>query len=209
MGARFAENGGFYIYSVFVLVYATQQREVRPQQTVLYGDPVRRRSRAAGHPVLRRALGPRRTPARVSLRGHRDRGVRVSAFLADRHGLDGRTLVGARDRVRAARTRRCTRRRRRSCRSCSARACATAARRSGRSWRRSSPAGCRRSSRRRSSVRATPGRAAVDRMASHDHRVSSPLVTRSAVASRAVLLLPPEPHRPTTSNLRLDSRCRR
>ena len=34
MGARFAENGAFYIYSVFVLVYATQQVKI-PQQTVL------------------------------------------------------------------------------------------------------------------------------------------------------------------------------
>jgi metabolite-proton symporter len=36
MGARFAENGGFYIYSVFVLTYATQLVKF-PQQTVLYG----------------------------------------------------------------------------------------------------------------------------------------------------------------------------
>jgi MFS transporter, MHS family, shikimate and dehydroshikimate transport protein len=34
MGARFAENGAFYIYSVFVLVYATQQVKI-PQQIVL------------------------------------------------------------------------------------------------------------------------------------------------------------------------------
>jgi MFS transporter, MHS family, shikimate and dehydroshikimate transport protein len=34
MGARFAENGAFYIYSVFVLVYATQQVKMS-QQTVL------------------------------------------------------------------------------------------------------------------------------------------------------------------------------
>ena len=36
MGARFAENGGFYIYSAFVLVYATQQAKFS-QQTVLIG----------------------------------------------------------------------------------------------------------------------------------------------------------------------------
>ena len=36
MGARFAENGGFYIYSVFVLTYATQVVKFE-QQTVLYG----------------------------------------------------------------------------------------------------------------------------------------------------------------------------
>jgi metabolite-proton symporter len=35
IGARFAENGAFYIYSVFVLVYATQQVKI-PQQTILY-----------------------------------------------------------------------------------------------------------------------------------------------------------------------------
>jgi metabolite-proton symporter len=35
MGARFAENGAFYIYSVFVLVYATQQVKMA-QRTVLY-----------------------------------------------------------------------------------------------------------------------------------------------------------------------------
>jgi MFS transporter, MHS family, shikimate and dehydroshikimate transport protein len=35
MGARFAENGAFYIYSVFVLVYATQQVKMN-QQAVLY-----------------------------------------------------------------------------------------------------------------------------------------------------------------------------
>jgi metabolite-proton symporter len=34
MGARFAENGAFYVYSVFVLVYATQQANI-PQETVL------------------------------------------------------------------------------------------------------------------------------------------------------------------------------
>ena len=31
MGARFAENGAFYIYSVFVLVYATQHVHMDPQ----------------------------------------------------------------------------------------------------------------------------------------------------------------------------------
>jgi metabolite-proton symporter len=36
MGARFAENGGFYIYSVFVITYATQLVKF-DQQTVLYG----------------------------------------------------------------------------------------------------------------------------------------------------------------------------
>jgi metabolite-proton symporter len=36
MGARFAENGGFYIYSVFVLTYATQVVKF-DQQTVLNG----------------------------------------------------------------------------------------------------------------------------------------------------------------------------
>jgi MFS transporter, MHS family, shikimate and dehydroshikimate transport protein len=36
MGARFAENGGFYIYSVFVITYATQVVKF-DQQTVLYG----------------------------------------------------------------------------------------------------------------------------------------------------------------------------
>jgi MHS family shikimate/dehydroshikimate transporter-like MFS transporter len=36
MGARFAENGGFYIYSVFVLTYATQVVKF-PQRTVLNG----------------------------------------------------------------------------------------------------------------------------------------------------------------------------
>jgi MFS transporter, MHS family, shikimate and dehydroshikimate transport protein len=35
MGARFAENGAFYIYSVFVLAYATQQVKMN-QQTMLY-----------------------------------------------------------------------------------------------------------------------------------------------------------------------------
>ena len=36
MGARFAENGGFYIYTVFVLVYGTQQVGI-DRQTVLNG----------------------------------------------------------------------------------------------------------------------------------------------------------------------------
>jgi MHS family shikimate/dehydroshikimate transporter-like MFS transporter len=36
MGARFAENGAFYIYSVFVLTYATQQVKMS-QQIVLNG----------------------------------------------------------------------------------------------------------------------------------------------------------------------------
>jgi MHS family shikimate/dehydroshikimate transporter-like MFS transporter len=36
MGARFAENGAFYVYSVFVLTYATQQVQME-RQTVLNG----------------------------------------------------------------------------------------------------------------------------------------------------------------------------
>jgi MHS family shikimate/dehydroshikimate transporter-like MFS transporter len=35
IGARFAENGSFYVYSVFILAYATQQVNMA-QQTVLY-----------------------------------------------------------------------------------------------------------------------------------------------------------------------------
>jgi metabolite-proton symporter len=36
MGARFAENGGFYIYSAFVLTYATQHAQI-DRETMLYG----------------------------------------------------------------------------------------------------------------------------------------------------------------------------
>ena len=52
MGARFAENGAFYIYSVFVLTYATQQREDRPQQTGPQRDPPRRRRELVAIPFF-------------------------------------------------------------------------------------------------------------------------------------------------------------
>ena len=68
MGARFAENGAFYIYSVFVLVYATQQREDRPQQTVLNGILLGAALELVGDSVLRRAVGSRRPPAGLSVR---------------------------------------------------------------------------------------------------------------------------------------------
>ena len=63
MGARFAENGAFYIYSVFALVYATQQVKM-PQQTILYA-------------------------ACLSLRCHRHRRARLPAVLAARHRIGG------------------------------------------------------------------------------------------------------------------------
>ncbi len=67
MGARVAENGAFYIYSVFVLVYATQQVKMN-QQTVLNGILHGRRLRAGGHPALRRAVRPDRAPPRLPVR---------------------------------------------------------------------------------------------------------------------------------------------
>ena len=50
MGARLAENGAFYIYTVFVLVYGTQQVGM-DRQTILNGVLVARRMRARRHPA--------------------------------------------------------------------------------------------------------------------------------------------------------------
>ena len=73
MGARFAENGAFYIYSVFVLVYATQQVKIDRSRSCSTAILFARRVRAGGDSVLRRAVGSARTPAGVSVRRGHDR----------------------------------------------------------------------------------------------------------------------------------------
>ena len=129
MGARLAENGAFYIYTVFVLVYGTQKVGI-DRQTVLNGILIAAGVRAGRDPALRRAVrsawdGGRSTcSARASPRCSR---IRCSGCSTP----DRRRWCGSRSSWRwSSRTRRCTGRRRRSCPSCSARASATAARRS-------------------------------------------------------------------------------
>ena len=79
MGARLAENGAFYIYTVFVLVYATQQSAC-DRSIVLDGVLIAAALRAAGDPVLRRAVGSAWPPAGLSVRRARSRRVRLSFF---------------------------------------------------------------------------------------------------------------------------------
>ncbi len=135
MGARLAENGAFYIYSVFVA--GLRDSESGDGST---GGPERRsrrrRVRALRHPLLRRPVRSAGTTTGLPVRRRGHGTVRVSAVLAARHGIDHR-WCGLRLSCRScSRTRRCTDRRPRSCRSCSARASATAARRSDPSSRR-------------------------------------------------------------------------
>ena len=105
MGARFAENGAFYIYSVFVLDYATQHVKM-PQQMVLNAILIGAAPRAGGDSVLRRAVGSGRTPPGVSVRRHRDGAAGVSAVPAARHRRRPPLVVARADRrVRASRTR--------------------------------------------------------------------------------------------------------
>ena len=93
MGARFAENGAFYIYSVFVLTYATQQVKM-PQQVVLNGILIGAGRRTAGDPVLRRPVGSGRATARVSVRGGDDRAVGVPVVLAARYRVAAARVAG-------------------------------------------------------------------------------------------------------------------
>ena len=67
MGARFAENGAFYIYTVFVLVYADAARAHGSQRRALGADR-RGDHRAGGDPVVRRAVGSHRPPSGVPVR---------------------------------------------------------------------------------------------------------------------------------------------
>ena len=146
MGARFAENGAFYIFTVFVLVYGTRTR-----RDGRAGDPERRADRLGAaqlvsDPALRRVVGSAGPTAGVSRRRARSRALFAFPFfwLVDTR-LDC-ARRGWRSSWRSSGTRRCMDRRRRSSPSCSARASATAAPRSAISSRRWSPAGSRRSS---------------------------------------------------------------
>ena len=139
-------TASFYIYSAFMLVYATQHSHI-DRNVALNGIMLASALRVHRDPALRRAVRSHRPPAGLHVRRRDDGRPRVPAVLALRHGLDG---AGRRSRCcwrSCARTRRCTRRRARSSPSCSARASATAARRSARSCRRPWPAASRRSSR--------------------------------------------------------------
>ena len=84
MGARFAENGAFYIYSVFVLAYATQHVKM-PQQIVLNGILIGAALELLAIPFFG-ALSDRVGRRPVYLFGAIvDRPVGVPAVLAARH----------------------------------------------------------------------------------------------------------------------------
>jgi hypothetical protein len=85
MGARVAENGSFYIYSVFSLTYATQYAGINRNvvlNAILLAAAVRRR----GHSLLRRVVRSHRPSAGVLVRRDDDRGAGVSVFLDDWNG---------------------------------------------------------------------------------------------------------------------------
>ena len=146
MGARLAENGAFYLYTTFILVYAVQHVHM-DRNIVLWALIVVATIELPAIPLYGALVGSHRPPSGVPVR----RGV---------HGADGVSdlLDGGHRRRRGScswrsssasfsATPRCMRRRARSSRSSSARASATAAHRwacsSPRCWR----AACRRSSR--------------------------------------------------------------
>ena len=95
MGARLAENGAFYIYTVFVLVYGTQKvgidRADGPER-----HPDRRGVRSGCNPFLRRAVRSAGTTTGLPGRRLRHRAVRVSAVLAARHGINAACVACAR-----------------------------------------------------------------------------------------------------------------
>ncbi len=74
MGARLAENGAFYVYTVFSLVYATQKVGL-PRQTVLTGILIASACALVVDSGLRRVVGSVRSPAGLSVRRVHDRPV--------------------------------------------------------------------------------------------------------------------------------------
>ena len=137
IGARLAENGAFYIYTVFVLVYGTQKVGI-DRQTVLNGVLIAAACALVAIPfcgaLVRSARHDGRSTCSAPASPRCSR-IRCSGCSTP----DRRPWCGLRSSWRScSRIRRCTDRRRRSWRSCSARASATAARRLDPSSRRSS-----------------------------------------------------------------------
>ena len=95
MGMRVAENGLFYIYTVFVLSYGPAALGVS-RATMLWGVTLAALVGLVAIPVLRRPVGPRRPPARVSVRRGVLAGVRAAVLLAARHAIGRRHLAGDR-----------------------------------------------------------------------------------------------------------------
>ena len=99
MGARFAENGAFYIYSVFVLTYATQQVKMS-QQVVLNGILIGAGIELLAIPFFG-ALSDRVGRRPVYLFGAvDDRAVGVPDVLAARYGVAAARVAGANRRLR-------------------------------------------------------------------------------------------------------------
>ena len=88
-GARCAENGSFYIYSAFMLVYATQHSHI-DRNVALNGIMLASALRVRRHPGLRCADRSHRPPSGLHVRRDHDGRPRVPAVLALRHGLDAR-----------------------------------------------------------------------------------------------------------------------
>src|SRR5512133_2111721 len=84
MGMRIAENGTFYILTVWVLVYGHEDLKLA-KSTMLWGRGHRRPARAGDHPLVRGAVGPGRAAAAVPGRGAVLAGVRVAVLLAGQH----------------------------------------------------------------------------------------------------------------------------
>ena len=99
IGARFAENGAFYIYSVFVLTYATQEVKM-PQQVVLNGMLIGAGLELLAIPFFG-ALSDRvgRRPG-ISVRRRRDRVVGLPVVLAARYRVAAARVACADRRVR-------------------------------------------------------------------------------------------------------------
>jgi MFS transporter, MHS family, shikimate and dehydroshikimate transport protein len=111
MGARLAENGAFYLYTVFVLIYGTQHVGM-DRNIVLTGIMIAAALELFAIPLygaLSDICGPKTC---VSLRGHHDSSNSLSALLDDGlrfsmacpAGLSARPYSGTRRDVRTARS---------------------------------------------------------------------------------------------------------
>ena len=99
VGARLAENGAFFIYTVFVLVYGTQKVGLA-RQTILNGIRIASAFDMVAIPLcgaLSDRIG-RRPVVHADRLLHRV--VRISNVLVARHGIDAAGVAGARRRAR-------------------------------------------------------------------------------------------------------------
>ena len=100
MGMRIAENGCFYIFTVFVLAYGEETLEAVEEHDA-HRRGHRRGPRPLHDPVLRSAVGPRRAPQAVHGGRAVHAAVRVPVLRAARH--EGARADLARDRARRQR----------------------------------------------------------------------------------------------------------